>query len=199
MSRDERQAERRRRLLDAGLGQVGTAGYARTTIEGLCAGAGVTPRHFYEEFSGREPLLLAVFEEIVGWTREAVAAAVAAAPVDPERRVRAGIGAFLHALLDDPRRARVACVEVVGVSPTVEGRRREVLHEFAAFITGEARQLQVTERPDTGSFAVAAMALVGGTNELVVEWVLGEHRPPLDDLADEITRLFLAVGRTYFS
>lgn len=198
MSRDERQADRRRRLLDAGLGQVGTAGYARTTIEGLCAGAGVTPRHFYEEFPGREALLLAVFDEIAAWARDAVAAAVAAAPADPERRVRAGIGAFLHALLDDPRRARVACVEIVGVSRAVEARRRQVLHEFAAFVTAEARRLDATERPDTGSFSLAALALVGGTNELMVEWVVGEHRPPLDELADEITRMFMAVGRAYY-
>lgn len=194
MSRDERRADRRRRLLDAALGQIGTAGYARTTIEGLCAGAGVTPRHFYEEFPGREAVLLTVFDEVAAWARGAVTAAVAAAPPQPERRVRAGVGAFLHALLDDPRRARVGCVEVVGVSPAVEARRREVLHEFAGFIAGEARALGVA---DAAGFALAAIALVGGTNELVVEWVLGEHRPAIDDLADEITRMFLAVGRAH--
>src|SRR5688500_9652842 len=88
MSPDERQADRRRRLLDAGLGQFGTSGYARTTIEGLCAGAGVTPRHFYDEFGGREALLVAVFDEIVAWVTDAVGAALAAAPEDPVARAR---------------------------------------------------------------------------------------------------------------
>lgn len=190
MAPAERQAERRRRLLDAGLGQFGTAGYARTTIEGLCAGAGVTPRHFYEEFGGREALLVAVFDEVVDWVREAVAAALAAAPDEPIARVRAGVGAFLHALLDDPRRARVVCVEVVGVSREVEAHRRGVLHEFAALVTSEAQRLA----EGRGDFSLAALALVGGTNELVVEWVVGGDRRPIDDLADEITRLFVAVG-----
>ena len=190
MSADERRAERRRRLLDAGLGQFGTSGYARTTIEGLCAGAGVTPRHFYEEFGGREALLVAVFDEIVDWVREAVAAALAASPEDPIARVRAGVGAFLHALLDDPRRARVACVEIVGVSREVEAHRRTVLHEFAALVTNEAARLA----EGRGDFSLAALALVGGTNELVVEWVVGGDRRPIDDLADEVARLFVAVG-----
>lgn len=190
MSPDERRAERRRRLLDAGLGQFGTSGYARTTIEGLCAGAGVTPRHFYEEFGGREALLVAVFDEIVGWVNEAVSAALAAAPDDPVARVRAGLGAFLHALLDDPRRARVACVEIVGVSREVEAHRRGVLHDFAALVTGEAHRLS----QGRGDFSLAALALVGGTNELVVEWVVGKSRQPIDELADDITRLFVAVG-----
>lgn len=195
MSPDEREADRRRRLLDAGLGQFGTSGYARTTIEGLCAGAGVTPRHFYDEFGGREALLVAVFDEIVGWVTEAVGAALAAAPEDPVARVRAGIGAFLHAMLDDPRRARVACVEIVGVSPEVEAHRRTVLHAFAALITGEAARLAEGRR----DFSPAALALVGGTNELVVEWVVGDRRLPIDELVEEITRLFVAVGLELFA
>lgn len=195
MSPDERQADRRRRLLDAGLGQFGTSGYARTTIEGLCAGAGVTPRHFYDEFGGREALLVAVFDEIVGWVTEAVGAALAAAPEDPVARVRAGVGAFLHAMLDDPRRARVACVEIVGVSPEVEAHRRTVLHEFAALITGEAARLAGGRR----DFSLAALALVGGTNELVVEWVVGDRRLPIDELVEEVTRLFVAVGIELFA
>lgn len=190
LSPDERRAERRRRLLDAGLGQVGASGYARTTIEGLCAGAAVTPRHFYEEFGGREALLVAVFDEIVESTSAAVAAALAAAPADPIARVRAGVGAFLHALLDDPRRARVACVEIVGVSREVEAHRRAVLHDFARLITDEARRLSEGHQ----DFSLPALALVGGINELVVEWVLGESRPPIDTLADEVTRLFVAIG-----
>lgn len=195
MSPDERQADRRRRLLDAGLGQFGTSGYARTTIEGLCAGAGVTPRHFYDEFGGREALLVAVFNEIVGWVTDAVGAALAAAPEDPVARARAGLGAFLHGLLDDPRRARVACVEIVGVSPEVEAHRRGVLHDFAALITGEADRLAEGRR----DFSLAALALVGGTNELVVEWVVGDRRLPIDVLVEEITRLFVAVGLELFA
>lgn len=177
-------------MLDAGLGQFGTSGYARTTIEGLCAGAGVTPRHFYEEFGGREALLVAVFDEVVGWVNEAVAAALAAAPDDPVARVRAGLGAFLHAMLDDPRRARVACVEIVGVSREVEAHRRAVLHAFARLITDEAQRLS----EGRADFSLPALALVGGINELVVEWVVGAERLPIDTLADEITRLFVAVG-----
>src|SRR5919198_3030469 len=61
----ERRAERRRRLLDAGLELFGTVGYRGTSIERLCAQAGVTTRHFYQEFPGREALLAAPCGEII--------------------------------------------------------------------------------------------------------------------------------------
>ena len=69
---DERRADRRRRLLDAGLELFGTVGYHGTSIERLCAQAGVTARHFYQEFSGREALLAALFGEIVSEVGQAV-------------------------------------------------------------------------------------------------------------------------------
>ncbi len=49
----ERRAERRERLLDAGLALFGTQGFATVTIEALCAEAGLNPRYFYEQFSRR--------------------------------------------------------------------------------------------------------------------------------------------------
>ncbi len=63
-SPEERRAERRERLLEAGLKLFGGEGYAATSIERLCAHARVTARHFYEEFPTREALLLAVFDRM---------------------------------------------------------------------------------------------------------------------------------------
>ncbi|MGZ6827110.1 MAG: TetR/AcrR family transcriptional regulator, partial [Mycobacteriales bacterium] len=62
-SEEERRADRRARLVAAGLELFGTEGWAGATIERLCAGAGVATRSFYEEFSSREALLRAVYED----------------------------------------------------------------------------------------------------------------------------------------
>jgi AcrR family transcriptional regulator len=190
----ERRAARRRRLLDVGLKSFGTVGYAATTIEQLCADSGVTPRHFYEEFPSREALLTAVFDEVVAVTVDALAAALSTAPLDLRARIRTGVGSFVHALCDDPRRARVLCVEAVGVSPDLEGHRREVTHAFTDMTEREAALLAERSGNADRSVHYRSLALVGATKELVIEWVLGGDQPPLEQLIDELTAIWIAVG-----
>ena len=60
----ERRADRRARLAAAGLELYGTTGYDATTIPMLCSAAGVTSRHFYEEYGSRETLLRQVYDTI---------------------------------------------------------------------------------------------------------------------------------------
>jgi AcrR family transcriptional regulator len=192
---DERRAERRRRLLDAGLELFGTVGYHGTSIERLCAQAGVTARHFYQEFPGREALLEALCQEVIAEVSQAVLDALAGAQGQPPRsRTRAALAAFVHGMLDDPRRARVVHVEMTGVSPELERTRRAGLQGFASIT-----QAEIERQADAGLIArrdyrLAALLAVGGTRELVMEWVSGERRPPLEELIEELTRIFMAIA-----
>jgi AcrR family transcriptional regulator len=198
MTADERRAERRRRLLDTALELFGTDGYAYTGIERLCSRAGVTARHFYEEFGSREGLLIALFDDIVRDTLDAVAAAVAAAPRDDAwEMTRAGMLAFVHGMVDDPRRARVQCLEVVGVSPALEARRREVLHLYADLVSEQSRALGLGASSSDRQREAASIALVGGTNELLIEWLTAEgaYQATVDELIDDLVRIYVAVGR----
>ena len=186
----ERAAERRARLLAAGLELFGTRGYAATTIPEVCTEARVTARHFYEGFASREALLRAVYDQVIDHARAAVAAALAPLPADPQLHIEAGVSAFVHAYLDDPRHVRIACVEIVGVSPELERHRRSVIHEFAALIEAQARALVDDSARD---HSLTALALAGAHNELLVEWVYREHRPPAQVIVDEVTALYTAV------
>lgn len=194
---DERRADRRRRLLDTALDLFGSEGYAGVGIERLCATSGVTARHFYEEFGSREGVLRAAYDEIVEQGRVAVLDALAGVGDDADQaaRTRAGIGAFVHHLLDDPRRARLACLEVVGVSPGLEAHRRAVLHLFAAVVEGQAARIGLVEPLGDRPFGLLSLALVGGVNELLIEWLSDPDRLPIDALVDDMVYLFVAVGR----
>jgi AcrR family transcriptional regulator len=192
---DERRAERRRRLLDAGLELFGTVGYHGTSIERLCAQAGVTARHFYQEFPNREALLDALCQEITAEVAQMVLDALADAQEQtPRSRTRAAISAFVHGMLDDPRRARVVCIEMTGISPELERTRQEALHGFARIT-----QAEIERSADAGWIArrdyhLAALVAVGGTRELVMEWVSGDRSLPLDALIQELTRIFVAIA-----
>jgi AcrR family transcriptional regulator len=192
---DERRAERRRRLLDAGLELFGTVGYHGTSIERLCAQAGVTARHFYEEFPNREAVLATLCEEIRADVTQAVLDGLASAPEgQPRLRTRAALAGYVHAMLDDPRRARVALVELAGVSDELEQSRQEALHSFASITQAEIDRSAAAGRIARRDYRLAALVAVGGTRELVMEWVNGDQRPPLEALIDELTRIFVAIA-----
>src|SRR5579875_1024969 len=86
----ERQAERRRRLLAAGLDLLGAdeGSTAELTVRGICRRAGLAARYFYESFTDKDELTSAVFDWVVADLAATTQAAVAAAP--PREQTRAG-------------------------------------------------------------------------------------------------------------
>lgn len=192
-SPQERREARRRRLLDAALELFGTTGYAATSLTALCARAGVSPRHFYELYPGREQLMADLYDEIVLETARLVRAAHDAAPLTAEARVCAGLRAALEHQTSDPRRARVLQLEAIGVSPWLEQHRRRVLAMFAEATEEQYRLLvadgQCVDRP----FRQVATALIGAFDELLVSWLLTEPRTPPADLLPVAYEVFLAV------
>jgi len=189
----ELHAERRQRLLDAALELFATRGYARTPIEALCSAARVTTRHFYELFASREALLVALYEQVVGEVRKAVLAAFLAPESDPQQRIRMGLNAFIRSYVEDARRARIGVQEAVGVSPALELRRREVIHEFAQIIRSYAESLAAAGLLPRRDFHLVSVALVGAINELLVEWLTVANPPTVQTLNEEITMILQAL------
>lgn len=194
MTEEERCEERRRRLLDSALDLFSTCGYAASPIGTLCRAAKVTERHFYDEFGSREQLLRDLYDEIVDTTMADVLAAVMQADPTPQARAHAGLGAFLRSMLADPRRARVAGVEAVGVSAEFELHRRRTLHAFAELVASQAREMSPRAAANPGRSWRAAIALVGGIGETVVDQALSEDPAPIDQLIDEMTWLYDAAA-----
>ncbi|MDA8341492.1 MAG: TetR/AcrR family transcriptional regulator [Actinomycetota bacterium] len=193
---EERRAARRSRLVAAALERFSADGYANTTIESICSKAGVTARHFYEEFGSREELLRAVFDEAVEHAAERILHALEVATersLGLEARVRSGVDAFVHAFLDDPRRARIMCLETIGVSRELEGHRRGAIHAFAAILESDAHSFVDVESTRREDVTLTTRALVGGINEIVVDWILADDPPPLDVVSRVTANMFLAV------
>ena len=186
----QRQATRRAKLLDAGLELFGTTGYGATTIEQLCAAAGLHPRYFYEQFEGREALLQAVYDRHVEGVLGDVLAAVQAAPPEPRPRLRAGLTAFVHGTLADERAARINYFEMVGVSPALERRRREVLRTYAELIAAQAVELRLGDAPAAIDSRLGAVALVGATDGLLIDWLAHEPRVQGEQIIATLIEIF---------
>ena len=83
----DRLAERRARLLEAGLDILGSdSDLSELTVRGICRQAGVTARYFYESFTDKDDLVASVYD----WVIADIAASTQAALPRHGRRNRAG-------------------------------------------------------------------------------------------------------------
>ncbi|MEV7025385.1 TetR/AcrR family transcriptional regulator [Kitasatospora sp. NPDC093558] len=74
-----------------------SVGFARTSIEDICAAAGYTRGAFYSNFAGKEDLLLALFDEqAAGRIGELERLAATAAALEPPERAELLVGALLR-------------------------------------------------------------------------------------------------------
>jgi AcrR family transcriptional regulator len=193
----ERRADRRSRLLAAAVDAFGTGGYRAASIEQLCADAGISTRNFYEEFSNREDLLVALHDDLNA--RALMAVVEALADVDPddlELRARLGVEAYFRVMTEDRRWARIALVESVGVSPAAEAHRRAAIDRFAEVIRIETTRLAAAGVIGERDYALTSVALVGAINGLINTWTADDDwQDRFDDVVAEAARMIVAAGR----
>ncbi|HEV7679576.1 MAG TPA: TetR/AcrR family transcriptional regulator [Candidatus Dormibacteraeota bacterium] len=191
----ERQEERRQRLIEAGLDLFATQGYLATSIEEICAAAAISTRNFYEQVDGREGLLMLLHDIAMQRAQQAVLDSLGDAPQDDvSERIRATLSAFVQAMTDDPRWARIAYVEVVGISAAVERRRHMWMNRFAKLMAAEADAIADRGLAPRRDHELAAVALVGAIDRLIVHWQAGtRRRVPAQRLVDELARMVVAT------
>jgi AcrR family transcriptional regulator len=186
-SADERRAERRERLLDAGLELFGTLGFHKTTIPMLCTASGVTARHFYDEFASRELLLRSVYDRIATAVFERVIAALRARDKGVRERIHDSNDAYFRYLTSDPRLARIYTIEAVGMHAELEQHRRTKREAFVKKLTKATQRLD-----DRGvDSRLLSAALAGAAHDLLLEWVLAARRPSIERMVETVTTLWI--------
>jgi AcrR family transcriptional regulator len=193
VSAERRHADRRAKLIEAGLELLGDRGWSGATVRAVCAEAGLTERYFYESFADREALLVAVFDQVAAEAAAAVVEAVDRAPHDAEAKARAAIAAFVELLTDDPRRARAMLITSQASEP-LRRRREQSIRAFAALVSEQARRFYGPAALAPDDAELTALALVGGIAELLVSWLDGGLDVPRQRLIDHCTGLLIAAA-----
>ncbi|MGO9490174.1 MAG: TetR/AcrR family transcriptional regulator [Solirubrobacteraceae bacterium] len=190
----ERQAERRQRLLEAGLELFGTQGYAGSSIRAVSAAASLNARYFYESFESREDLLFHVYQQAVRDLASAVIEKTAREET-VEDQARAGLRAAWTVLTDDRRKARVIALEVVGVSERLERVRRENRHAFADIIVRNAMSVGGPGLRLRMDPVLTARSLMGAAMEVLVDWIHGDVDASTEQIVEHLTNIYTAVAR----
>ena len=191
----ELKAERRERLLNAAYAIIGSEGYSNLSIERVCVAARVATRHYYEHFQGREAVMHCLYDRVENELWQVVTKALTEPSVDIGERTGTAIRAFVRHALDDPRRARIMCLECVGVSADMEARRRRLIRRFAELIHQVSQQLAGAGLLPAADYRLPGIALVGATNELLVEWLSGETRLSALEMELRVLNIFRALTK----
>jgi AcrR family transcriptional regulator len=185
VSADERRAQRRQRLIDAGLELFGTRGVAAVGIGDICAEAGLIKRYFYENFSSIDQLAAAVFEQVTGrLVEQVVPAIIAGGGQDP----RPALTAYVHGALGDPRVARLLAVE---------GRTAALARYGDGFAT-RAVELWFGFSPpvegrDEAALRLRAYAFAGALTQVGLAWHDGVLDLTVEQVIDELVDIFHAL------
>jgi AcrR family transcriptional regulator len=193
LSPAERNAQRRERLLEAGLELFGTEGYARTSIRAVSAKAGLNSRYFYESFSSREDLLYCVYEKVIRDVASAVIEVTGRAETI-EEQAHEGLRVAWTILTEDPRKARVIALEVVGVSERLERLRRDNRHAFADLLVQNTRLIHGEGVRSRLNPVLTARSLMGAVVEMLVDWINDDVDATVEELVDHFTQLFTVVA-----
>ena len=193
MSADDRAADRRARLLEAGLEVFATAGAAGATMTAVCAQAKLTERYFYESFTSRDDLLRHVVDAVSEEIKAAALDALHSPAPTVEKQVENAIAAFVAVLTDDERKGRVAMIESSAVD-SLRTHRRELMREFSRIVAEEAQNLfgdQAWPEPES---SINGLLFIGGLAELVAAWLSKEIDVTPQQIVDAATHQFLSAA-----
>ncbi|BAX96198.1 TetR family transcriptional regulator [Mycobacteroides stephanolepidis] len=189
----DRAAERRNRLIDAGFDLLGTEGVAGTSVSAVCRNADLTRNYFYESFAGIDELLRAVQDRVNDELRAVIETSTSTGNL--EHRLKSIFLTAAQYFEEDPRRVRVTFRETLG---------NEVLRENAnqgapAFVlftmTHFLDLLDGLSVPAvrSGDTAIAFTQIYGALAITIMDWLEGRLEATAEQIARSCTQLVLAV------
>ncbi|GAB1811985.1 TetR/AcrR family transcriptional regulator [Mycobacterium sp. MUNTM1] len=191
---ERRIAERRRKLIEAGMNVFGSASSGSARVKDVVAESGLTERYFYESFSDLDALFDAVLELTMETVESAVNAAVVEAPDDAVSRLSVVLRTSVDVLAGDPRTIRIIFVEALGKGGRASSRRNEIL-------VRAAENFFRWSGTDVGDFESSPLetrtktfALTGAASELLIAWAEGLLDMTATQLADFLVGLYWRIN-----
>jgi len=154
-------AEHRARLQEAALEVVAEHGYGGATVQQLAAAASVSTATLYEQFAGREELVLSAIDDALAHARERVRAKELPRD-DVHAALAAALAAIVEAVTAQPAAARAAIVESPAIGPAGQERRRALVRAVHDHLR---RAATVDGRPAISEGALVVLA--GGAVEVI--------------------------------
>jgi AcrR family transcriptional regulator len=183
----DRNAVRRRAMLDAGVGLLGAVEGGAVNVRAVCRSTGVTERYFYEIFGNRDDFVRAVYDDV---TAQAQVALVDAASGGGDYRsvAAAAIDAFVTLVIDSPDKGRVLMLAPYREQVLVElglGHQPEFFDVVAAVFADDV--------PDD-TRRLLSVELVGALIALFTQFLGGTLKVGRDRLIEHCVDMLVAAA-----
>jgi len=196
VSGDQRQIERRSRLIAAGIVCFGRDGYVATTTRSIAAESGLSQRYFYESFDGVDDFFAQVVRELGEELEASINAAVQSAPPRLEDRLRAALAAYFTSIRRKRYVGRIMVIEAFNATPTTRQTR-----QFLSNVAELMRSIILADLPKapdrSANLELLTTGYVGATHHIALRWVLGGFTEPPESMVDAAARLIMGSLRDF--
>ncbi|WP_048438632.1 TetR/AcrR family transcriptional regulator [Caenimonas sp. SL110] len=184
--------EHRHRLLEGMAHAVAAKGYPDTTIADIVREASVSRRTFYEHFSTKAECLIALYEAASHNSLRVLREAIDTEH-EWETQIESALTAYLTCMAQNPVLMRTLFIEILGLGAEGLQVRRRMNQEIADFMLGVVNGANAGHKRAAPLSPGMAMAVVGGINELVLEYIEQDRVGKLPDLVAPASQLVRAV------
>lgn len=173
---EDRQADRRERLIAAAIEVFGRWGREGATVAAICAEAGLTARYFYESFPNRDALFLEAYRAVQA---ELLTEMAKASGPDP---VRSALTHFYAGLAAHPGLAKVFLLDPHGREPDMQAAGEPTARRLAEMFAPGV----------TGVLALAGMR--GAILQIARSWISGGFAEPVETVVETALGFARASG-----
>lgn len=166
---DTRVSRRRATLIEAALDLLAESEAGAVTVRGVCARAELTPRYFYESFTGVDDLVAATYDGVITEIAEKALAGFAMGS-EVRDKVTNAVRALVGIIDSDPRKGNLLFTDTLR-SPVVAAKRDESTRMFVSLTTRSA--IEATGLSPGPEITAAAYFRVGGLGRLLAAWTQG--------------------------
>ena len=186
----ERIAERRERLIDAGVELFGERGYAATSIRAVLQQSGLRDRYFGESFADLDSLLAAVYSRLIDEEISGCVAAIDKTDGGSEG-ARAMVDTITRSYEKNPGKSRIKSREILSGGPVAREERRAGLRRLAQLV---ADLLPPSTALDRGDVLLLGLSIVAAADELLMTWIESPGGLTRDRVVDVVMLLFDATA-----
>lgn len=191
-----RVTQRRRQLLDIAYQLLCSGEWRGMSISRLCERAGLNKRYFYESFPDLDALAGALILEL---SNDIILLAFQTAGEARESQLpvpelaHAAIKALIEHLTDDPWRARILFTDLTE-SPAARAARRAAIQGLETALSQYGHLHYEANQETDPIAAVTSSLLVGGTIEVILNWLDGTIPMRREQLIADVAAMWLANG-----
>lgn len=182
--------ERRQALLSAARAVFAREGYHRAAIRDIAREAGVATGTFYLYFSSKESCLLGLIDDFYHqmMTEIVTARFRSEAVLD---KLAVSVEAVMRGFARNRDLARIVLLQTAGAHTAFGERVARLRGDFARLVQEDLDEAVAQELIPAQNTAVAARALVGSVNEVILAWLQGDFSEDLERAVPALCRFAL--------